>query len=340
MWRLELERDNLRTAVNWLLGTQDWNAATQMSWNLWIFWWIRGYHAEVRGWMNQVLEAGTHLSSSARARALGTSGAMALAQGDIANAEMCCEESRSLFKSVGDDLSAARNGLVLGLTGSAKGDSRKAGAWLEEAAEVFRKTTSHYWAALTVSALGMLPFRQGDFDRAETLLAEGHDLARKAGDRFSRYIALYNQSRLAQSRGNVVEAAGLFREGLVFSLEVGDRANTAYCLEGLAAVAVAQGEADRAARLLGGAHALFEMVGARVYTYRPDTSLREQTMAAVQDQLDEEAWETAWAEGKTMPLDDVVTLATSLVDGGEQVPATQSDPAAFPRIQSWYPHMA
>jgi predicted ATPase/DNA-binding CsgD family transcriptional regulator len=327
--RLEMERDNLRAAVNWLLGIQDCDAAIRLVWNLWVFWWIRGYHGEVRGWMTQVLEEVPRLPSIARAQVLGTSGAMALAQGDIASAEMCCEESRSLFNSVGDDLSAARMGLTLGLTGSAKGDSQKAGTWLGEAADVFRNTNTHFWAALAVSALGMLAFRQGDYERAETLLAEGHGLARKAGDRFSRYIALYNQSRLAQSRGNVAEAAGLFREGLMFSLEVGDRANTAYCLEGLAAVAAAQGDTDRAARLLGAAHALFEMVGARVYTYRPDISLREQTMAAVQDQLDEDAWETAWAEGKSMPIDDVVTLATSLANLGEKMPDARHDPMPF-----------
>lgn len=332
--RLELERDNLRTALSWLLSTEDWDAATQMSWSLWIFWWIRGYHAEVRGWMNQVLEGGTHLSSIAKARALGTSGAMALAQGDIANAGICCEESHSLFASLGDDLSGARNGLALGLIGSARGDSQKAETWLEEAAEVFRKASSHYWAALAVSALGMLPFRQGDYDRAEALLAEGHDLARKAGDRFSRYIALYNQSRLAQSRGNFVEADALFKEGLMFSLEVGDRANIAYCLEGLAAVAVARGETDRAARLLGGADTLFDAVGARVYTYRPDVSLREQTIAAVQARLDEETWTAAWEAGRAMPMDDMVVLATSMADlGGRHLPRARILFRA-PRVQS------
>lgn len=328
--RLELERDNLRTALNWLLDTQDWDVATRLGWNLWVFWWIRGYHAEARGWMDRVVERGDQMPLIPRARALGVSGAMALGQGDVTYAETHCEESYSRFKSAGDNLSAARNGLVLGLIASAKGDVQRATVWLEEAADAFRETNIYFWTALAVSALGMLPFRQGDYDRAEVLLSEGHDFARRAGDRFSRYIALYNQSRLAQSKGDFAQAAELFKEGLFFSLEVGDRANIAFCLEGLSSVAVARGEADRAAQLLGGANALFEAVGGRVYTYRPDTSLREQTMAAVQAQLDEDAWVAASEKGRLMPMDEIVSLATSLADPVGQVSASEPVPAVSP----------
>lgn len=318
--RLELERDNLRSALTWLLDTHGWDAATQIAWNLWVFWWIRTYHAEGSGWMHRVLEEGSRLTPAIRARALGVSGAMALGQGDVATAETSCVESLGLFRAAGDSPSTARNGLVLGLIASGRGDAEKAASYLTEASDVFLGARAHFWAALTVSALGMLPFRQGDYDRADTLLSDGYALARQAGDRFSRYIALYNQSRLAQSRGDHARAAELFGEGLAFSLEVGDRANIAYCLEGLAAVAVARGEAETAAQLLGGANALFEAVGARVYTYRPDQALREQTTAAVKTRLKANVWKTAWAEGEAMSLEDVTALATALADRVMQTP--------------------
>lgn len=326
--RLELERDNIRAAFTWLLSAQEWDVATRLGWNLWVFLWIRGYQAEGRSWMSPVLEQGSRVPPVARARALGLSGALALGQGDIPVADSCSAGSYSLFASEGDELSAARIHLVLGLIASASGDAGRAVSHLREAAEVFRGSDHHFWAGLAVSAHGMLPFRDGDYDRAEVLLAEGHDLARRAGDRFSRYIALYNHARLSQSRGNTVEAAGLFREGLVFSLEVGDRANIAYCLEGLAAVVVARGDADRAARLLGGADALFEAVGARVYTYRPDTSQREQTAAAAQAQLDEDGWAVAWDAGRTMPMDDVVAMALTITlsGGGDHMSPAQPEP--------------
>ncbi len=310
--RLEMERDNLRAALSWLLNTRDWDVATRVSWNLWVFWWIRSYHAEGRAWMERVLAEDSQLPPIVRARALGISGTMALGQGDIGYAEVCCEESYSLFTIAGDDLAAARNGLVLGLIATAKGDAQKAAFYLRQVSAVFQENRLHFWAALSVSALGMLPFRQGDYDRAEILLEEGHELARRAGDRFSRYIALYNRSSLAQSRGNNAKAADLFKEGLTFSLEVGDRANIAYCFEGLASVAVTRGDAARAARLLAAAHSLFETLGARVYTYRPDKSLREQSTAAAAARLDADAWTVAWEAGRALSLDEAVAEALTV----------------------------
>jgi non-specific serine/threonine protein kinase len=313
--RLELERDNLRAAMQWLLDTGDRDAATRLGWDVWVFLWIHGYHAEGRAWMERVLAEGEGFGAEARARALGIRAAMALGQGEIAVAQASAEESAALFRAAGDLRSAARDGLVLGLIASARGEVTQAGVWLEEAAGVFRAAGEAFWAALSVSALGMLPFREGDFDRAEALLAEGHRLSLEAGDRLSRYIALYNQARVAQSRGDLARAAALYRDVLLFSLEAGDRANIAYCLEGLAAVAVARGDARGAARLLGAAQGLFDLVGSRVYTYRPDTRLREETLAAARSQLDARAWGTAWEAGAAMSLDEAVALALASVDG-------------------------
>lgn len=322
--RLETERDNVRAALDWLMSIHDWDAASELAWSLWIFWWIRGYHAEGRAWMDRLLQEGSNLSPIVRARALGTGGSMALGQGDIPQAEAWCSESVAIATSIGDNLLTARSMIALGLIASARGDIGKATSCLQQAADIHREAGDHFWAALATSALGMLPFRQGDYDRAEALLEEGSDLAHRAGDRFSRYIALYNQSQVAQKRGDHARAGSLFRDGLVFSMEVGDRANIAYCLEGLASVANARGDAGCAAVLLGAAHTLFEAVGTRVYTYRPGTSLREATMAAVRDQMDEKSWDAAWNEGKQRPLDEVVAMAMKLAEALQDAPNMSS----------------
>ncbi len=313
--RLEIERDNIRAALGWLMDRREWELATRIGWNLWVFWWVHGYYAEGREAMARVIEEGRDLTPQFRAWALGVVGEMAFGQGDIASARASCEESAALFLEVGDRHSAARIWLVLGLIASGAGDLETARRYLQDATDEFLAAgVSPYWASLTTSALGMLPFRQGDYDRAEALVAEGLALARKAGDRFSRYIALYNASRVALKRGDLNRAAELFREGLRFSADANDRANVAYCLEGLAAIAVARDQPRLAARLLGGAHALFEVVGGRVYTYRPDSALREQTETAVRARLDEESWAKAWAEGEAMPMRDIVALGLSIPD--------------------------
>jgi predicted ATPase/transcriptional regulator with XRE-family HTH domain len=312
--RLEAARDNLRAAFQWLLDTGEWDLASQLGWNLWTYWWIHGYHVEGREFMGRILDEGGDLPPLVRARALGVAGEMAFGQADLARATVASEESAALFAAAGDSLSASRVGLVLGLIAIARDDLAAAQRHLAAAAAAFRAAGTPHWASLVISALGMLPFRAGDYDRSEMLLAEGRALSVEAGDRFSRYIALYNASRLALARDDLPQAAALFLEGLRFSLDANDRANVAYCLEGLAAIAVARDRHRDAARLLGGAHTLFETVGGRVYTYRPDGALRERTETAARARLDPSDWDAAWTAGAAMPLRQLVAIGGTLAD--------------------------
>jgi DNA-binding NarL/FixJ family response regulator len=78
----------------------------------------------------------------------------------------------------------------------------------------------------------------------------------------------------------------------------------------LACVAVARGEAERAVRLFGATQALHELV--RNYlTVREYAALREPYLAATRSQLSEEAWETAFAEGRAMGFEETVEYALS-----------------------------
>ena len=272
--RLEREQGNLRSALGWLLERGE-----------------------------------ADLSPVGRAKALFVCGAMAMAQGDHPAAKSCYAESYALYKAAGDEYGAAHPGLGLGLLAMSRADAQRATQHLRESAKAASEAGDYFWGALSLSALGMVALGQGNDDEAQTSLAEGLALAKRAGDRFSRYIALYNRSVLAQAQGDHDRAAALFEEGLMFSLEVGDHANIAYCLEGQAAVAVARDEADRAARLLGAAQRLREGLGAAVYTYRPDLSLRERTMEAVRVRLGEPKFEETWAQGEAMGFEQAIEYA-------------------------------
>ena len=307
--KLDREHDDLRAALGWLLEQGEAETVARFGYSLYVFWWIRGYHTEGRSWAEAALSRGSDLSRKGRAKALFVRGAMAMAQGDHPTAEACYAESCALFESAGDKLGGSRPRLGVGLLAMSRAEARRAAEHLRESAEAASGAGDHFWAALSLSALGMVFLGQGNHDEARATLAEGSSLSRRAGDRFSRYIALYNRSVLAQAEGDHDRAASLFEEGLGFSREAGDHANVAYCLEGLASVALARGVADRAARLLGAAERLREGVGADVYAYRPDRSLRERTVAAARAQLSEPRFEEARAQGQAMTFEQAVEYA-------------------------------
>jgi DNA-binding NarL/FixJ family response regulator len=73
----------------------------------------------------------------------------------------------------------------------------------------------------------------------------------------------------------------------------------------------------RAARLWGAAEALLEKIEAAAYIYAPDRSVYQDQVSAARAQLDEEAWEAAWGEGRAMPLERAIEYALSEVEEHE-----------------------
>ena len=53
--RLQVEHDNLRAAVEWLLANGKLEDVARIAFAAWLFWWIRGYHREGGGWVDRAL---------------------------------------------------------------------------------------------------------------------------------------------------------------------------------------------------------------------------------------------------------------------------------------------
>ena len=110
---------------------------------------------------------------------------------------------------------------------------------------------------------------------------------------------------MAHAQGDDGRATALYEESLALCRELGDKHGLAECLEGLAGVAVAQQQLERAARLLGAAETLREATGAPL---SPGERVRyDRDMSAVRAGLGEAAFAAAWATGKAMPLEQVIT---------------------------------
>ncbi len=87
----------------------------------------------------------------------------------------------------------------------------------------------------------------------------------------------------------------------------------AACLEGVGAVLAGQGVPLKAVGLWGTAEALREAMGAPMHpVYRADY---EQAVAAARAQLGEEAFATVWAEGRTTPLEQAITIVLKMGSG-------------------------
>src|SRR5215207_3721778 len=318
--RLDTERDNLHGAMRWLLGKGEPERAARIGWALWLFWWMHGYFTEVRRWMEEALAKGDAMPASARAKALFVAGKMADGQADRRSAKPLLEESLSLFKEVGDKLGSALAQATIGLVAVGQGHPERGIAFIQEATNLFLDLGEKHFASVTLSFSAVGWFGQGEHERAKRLAEQGLELAREIGNAHATSIACCVGAAVAQAEGDHERAKGLYGEGLKLSAESGEESNAAYCLQGLAASAASESRQVRAARLWGFAEALLEKIEAAAYIYAPDRCVYQDQVSAARAQLDQEAWEAAWAEGRAMTSERAIEYA--LLEEEEHEPPT------------------
>lgn len=313
MWlkRLETERDNVRGAMRWLLGKGESETAARIGWGLWLFWWFHGHFTEWRQWMEEALAKGVSMPASARAKALFVAGTMADGQGRRRSAEPLLEESVALFKEQGDQLGYALAVGTVGLVAVGQGQHDRGNSLLQEATDLFLDLGEDHFASVTLSFSAVGWFGQGDHERAKRLAEQSLSLAREGDDPQATSIACCAGATVAQAEHDHERAKGLFQEGLKRSANAGNETNVAYCLEGLAAAASWEGRQACAACLWGAAEALLERIEAAAYIYAPNRSVYRDQVSATRVQLDEEAWEAAWAEGRAMTRERAMEYALS-----------------------------
>ncbi len=81
----------------------------------------------------------------------------------------------------------------------------------------------------------------------------------------------------------------------------------AWRLEGFAGLAALQGQPERAARLFGAAQAALDMIGAALV--QSDRAEYDRHLALARNQLSEDAFASAWDEGRAMTLDEAIDYA-------------------------------
>jgi tetratricopeptide (TPR) repeat protein len=142
---------------------------------------------------------------------------------------------------------------------------------------------------------------------ARTYYEESLRVARELDQKALMAIALHNLGYVALHEKAYEQARSYFGQSLSFSREVGNEFVTMLCVGALAGVLGASGESLLAARLLG---AMLAQVELRDQKLEPCDQLEiDRAVAAVQAQLDETTFTTAWAEGRGMSLEQAVGVA-------------------------------
>ena len=165
--RLEVEHENLRSALDWSMVAQHTEECLRLCGALWWFWAMRAYLSEGREWCSRVLgTAGAEERTVERAKVLHGLGALAYTQGDYGSAQAFYEESLTLQREIGNLWGIANSLNSLGNVSSAQGDYSAARALYEESLTLQREIGNRWGIANSLGAFARLAAKNRSSEQA------------------------------------------------------------------------------------------------------------------------------------------------------------------------------
>ena len=305
--QLEVEYDNLRAALSWLVSNNAGELSLRVAGSLWRFWDVRGYLNEGRKWLAQTLNVPAAELSPARIEVLKGAGTLASRQGEYRRAQAFHEAALELAQARGDHLSMAHTLNNLGCEALELGEVAQAATVWEECLRLYQSFGDQRGIGNVLDNLGELAQGQGDYQRARQLHEESLALHRVIGDVRGIAVNLNNLGSVLCELGEYAKAGALFRESLLLCQGLGEKGVMARALEGQAMVVGAQGDVAGAARLWGAAAAMRDDLGVPMSPSILAQQAREQQR--VRDQMDAALWASAWQAGRAMPSSQAVEYA-------------------------------
>ncbi|MGH2559299.1 MAG: LuxR C-terminal-related transcriptional regulator [Thermomicrobiales bacterium] len=289
---VEIERDNLRAALTWADEQGAAEYAARITHALRMFWRMRGPVNEGRAWGERVLAYPT-LPVHLRIELLCGAGDLAQMHGDFPRSLALKQEAVALARVSGPPVLHAGAMHYLGFTFLAQNRDDIAERLGEEALAVFRSVGDKNWTATALSNLASVAWRRGDAARAVTLWTESISLGREIGGYWAVGHTLGELAMALADLGDDERARLLYREP------------------------------ERAARLCGAIEVVLDALdGVLAPT---DLTSFQRAEAASRSALTERAFQTAWAEGRAMTLEQAYADALAGISGSGPVSNIATD---------------
>jgi predicted ATPase/DNA-binding CsgD family transcriptional regulator/transcriptional regulator with XRE-family HTH domain len=357
--RLEEEHDNLRAALRYALeqarqaeatGSQaqareGWEIAGRVAGALSRFWVIRGHLRDWQSFLAQVQEASVEVAGEVRAKILFQAAWAASPAGDSARRAQLLAESLALYRTLvqrSPEKPALQRGLIAALNGAGHialntGDYPTLERVCEESLALCRQIGERWREAEALHLLALGYSRRGEEARGRTLCEASLAICRELGEGGGISVLLLSLGCFAWRQEDTAGAQRSIEESLAISQQSAIPVMIAPCLIWLGIILVARGQPTHAARLWGAAERVGEPLGvsgkdlfdlplhreldpaSRAYSAQAETTARTQ--------LGEAAFAAAWAEGRSLPLEQVVAAAHQ-----EMYPATSDGPPTQPPV--------
>jgi predicted ATPase/class 3 adenylate cyclase len=253
MRRLELEHDNLRAAMNWLLERGEAAMALRMGAALWLFWDLNYFLHE--GWnaLSQALVGSEDVAVPVRAQALGVAGYLANLLGHFEQGEVLGKASLALFRTLGDTAGMGEALYFLARNAYERGELVAVRSLCEESIVLNREAGNTTFIAYSLLLLADSALLQGEYAGTRARFEESLALFREIDDPFGTAASLYSLAWYAITGPGdlpLVQAQAMAEESLALFRDIGTRHFEALALVTLGRITFYQGDITTARQLL------------------------------------------------------------------------------------------
>jgi predicted ATPase/DNA-binding CsgD family transcriptional regulator len=315
---VELEIDNIRSALQKCLSASDWRRGLELATSIGYYWVTRGTTESMR-WFDELLTVADG-SPQIPARAYHFRGWLSMRQADAEAARPWLARAISSARAAGQ-LSQLSESLSTAATAeNMAGDLATARRLLDEA-EALTPGLAHYPASISlIQARAIHAFFEGDLDTAKATSSEGARLSREAGDLYYLVQMLQYLGQVAMLAGDVAASKPRFLDALRIARQIDDRLAQYDLLSLLGWHAATSGKPRLAAQLLGAAEALGSGAGAGMTG--PAMPLLARANEAAVNALGESKFQAEYEAGMRLGREAALRVALS---ESEEVGADSSD---------------
>jgi predicted ATPase/serine/threonine protein kinase len=260
--RFEVEHDNFRMALDYLIKTGDADWGLRLGAALFHFWETREYLAEGRDAIARLLALeGAATRPKLRARLLFAAAILAGEQGDYGSAQQLLQESLDTCLELNDNRGVAVALNALAVNARDRGELADATLLFERCVAIWKDLGDSADIARALSNLAGVKKLQGEYARASSLYDECLTMFRKAGDGAGVAWTLNYQGDVAREKSDFAAAHSFCEQSLVAFRQLRDGWGVASALSDLASLCSDQGNNAEARRLYGESIKMFQELG-------------------------------------------------------------------------------
>jgi predicted ATPase/class 3 adenylate cyclase len=301
--RLEADYGNVRGALRAAIAAASAEPAQRIVAAIWRYWQRQGLLEEGAWWIDQVL-ALSEEPTPARARALIAAGSIAYWREDYPAARGPYEDALAVYRQLGDAAGIAWATYNLAFAHVTLGEVERARDMFREARDGFVAVDDAIGRREATNLLGWTELMLGNPDAAEPYMRES--LAMVAGDTLRGADYGIGMAQVHRMRGDHAEARRILAGSLAILRDARNLGIAVGVLYLFATTEVEDGDTVRGVRLYGAADALRERIGGGPPRA---TMMLGEPLDAARAAIGDTAVDEALAAGRSMQMDDAISLA-------------------------------